>query len=88
MNIAGESCQIFEIWSARMKTVPIHTDYITLGQFLKLADCISTGGQAKMFLEDAVIQVNGEAENRRGRKLRAGDKIVVEGCGTFQVVQS
>ncbi|TVY10692.1 S4 domain-containing protein YaaA [Paenibacillus cremeus] len=70
-----------------MKPISIHTEYITLGQFLKLADCISTGGQAKSFLQDAVIAVNGEPENRRGRKLRAQDIIKVEGCGEFQVVQ-
>ncbi|WJH36229.1 S4 domain-containing protein YaaA [Paenibacillus aurantius] len=70
-----------------MKNIAIHTEYITLGQFLKLADCISTGGQAKAFLQDAVIQVNGEPENRRGRKLVAGDQVNVEGCGRFVVVR-
>ncbi|SDD87278.1 S4 domain protein YaaA [Paenibacillus sp. UNCCL117] len=70
-----------------MKPVTIHTDYITLGQFLKLSDCISTGGQAKHFLQETKIAVNGEAENRRGRKLVAGDRVVVDGCGEFQVVQ-
>ncbi|MCZ8524124.1 MULTISPECIES: S4 domain-containing protein YaaA [Paenibacillus] len=70
-----------------MKSIAIHTEYITLGQFLKLADCISTGGQAKPFLEETAITVNGEPENRRGRKLRSSDIIKVEGCGDFQVVQ-
>lgn len=70
-----------------MKPIGIHTEYITLGQFLKLADCISTGGQAKSFLQEASITVNGEPENRRGRKLYPQDQIEVEGCGTFQVVQ-
>ncbi|WP_159888116.1 S4 domain-containing protein YaaA [Paenibacillus puerhi] len=70
-----------------MKPISIHTDYITLGQFLKLSDCISTGGHAKSFLQETKIVVNGEAENRRGRKLRAGDRVVVDGCGEFQVVQ-
>lgn len=68
-----------------MKPIAIRDEYITLGQFLKLADCISTGGQAKFFLQETAIQVNGEPENRRGRKLVPGDKIVVEGCGEFQV---
>ncbi|MDF2962415.1 MAG: yaaA [Paenibacillus sp.] len=71
-----------------MKTVTIHTDYITLGQFLKLADCISTGGQAKFFLQETEIFVNGEPENRRGKKLVHHDKVRVEGCGEFQVVRS
>lgn len=71
-----------------MKPVSIHTDYITLGQFLKLTDCISTGGQAKDFLREADIQVNGEPENRRGKKLVAGDRVVVKGSGEFQVVRN
>ena len=71
-----------------MKQVHIHTEYITLGQFLKLADCISTGGQAKMFLQETPIRVNNEPENRRGKKLVAGDVVDVQGCGTFQVVQA
>lgn len=70
-----------------MSNVPITTDYITLGQFLKLADCIDTGGQAKMFLKEHVIRVNGEPENRRGRKLYPHDIVQVEGIGQFQVVR-
>ncbi|KIL39631.1 RNA-binding protein S4 [Gordoniibacillus kamchatkensis] len=68
-----------------MKSIAIKDEYITLGQFLKLADCISTGGQAKMFLQETDIRVNGEAEKRRGRKLVPGDRIVVAGCGEFQI---
>lgn len=68
-----------------MKSIAIKDEYITLGQFLKLADCISTGGQAKFFLQETDIRVNGEAENRRGRKLVPGDRIVVAGCGEFQI---
>jgi ribosome-associated protein len=71
-----------------MKPISIHTDYITLGQFLKLADCISTGGQAKSFLQETPIFVNGEPENRRGKKLVHQDKIHVKGCGEFQVIRS
>ncbi|WP_058300547.1 S4 domain-containing protein YaaA [Gorillibacterium timonense] len=70
-----------------MKTVEINTDYIALGQFLKLTDCISSGGQAKAFLQEAVIRVNGEAENRRGRKLVDGDKIEVAGFGEFRIAR-
>ncbi|MCS7463119.1 S4 domain-containing protein YaaA [Paenibacillus doosanensis] len=70
-----------------MKTIHIQTEYITLGQFLKLADCISTGGQAKSFLQEAAIFVNGEPENRRGKKLVDQDRVRVEGCGEFQVAR-
>ena len=71
-----------------MKQISIQTDYITLGQFLKLADCISTGGQAKMFLQETTVRVNGELENRRGRKLVPQDAVHVEGFGQFEVVSS
>jgi len=70
-----------------MKQVDITTDYIALGQFLKLADCISTGGQAKFFLQENEVIVNGEPDNRRGRKLYPGDKVEVEGCGVYEVTR-
>lgn len=62
-----------------MKKIKIHTDFITLGQFLKIADIIATGGMAKMFLNsDVSILINGEYDKRRGRKLRNGDVIKVD----------
>jgi len=70
-----------------MKEVKIGTEYITLGQFLKLSDCISTGGHAKFFLQENKVVINGEEDNRRGRKLYPGDKVEVEGCGHFVVGQ-
>lgn len=70
-----------------MKIISIHTEYIALGQFLKLADCLSTGGQAKSFLQETKILVNGEPENRRGKKLVHQDKITVDGFGEFTVVR-
>lgn len=70
-----------------IKPIAIQTEYITLGQFLKLADCISTGGQAKSFLQETTIFVNGEMENRRGRKLIHQDVVKVDGCGEFKVVR-
>lgn len=70
-----------------MKLIEIRDAYITLGQFLKLADCISTGGEAKFFLQETTVIINGEPDNRRGRKLVPGDRIDVEGCGQFEVRQ-
>ncbi len=57
--------------------VGISTEYITLGQFLKFADIIHSGGDAKIFLLSHDIVINNEIDNRRGRKLRENDKIVV-----------
>ncbi|MBN2981188.1 MULTISPECIES: S4 domain-containing protein YaaA [Cohnella] len=68
-----------------MKEISIRTEYITLGQLLKLGDCVGTGGEVKWFVKETPIRVNGEAENRRGRKLVPGDKVEVEGFGTFVV---
>lgn len=66
--------------------VSIDTNMITLGQFLKLAEVIQSGGMAKWFLSEHSILVNGEPENRRGRKLYVGDLVEIEGVGSFQVV--
>jgi ribosome-associated protein len=71
-----------------MKEVMIKTEYIAMGQFLKLAECINTGGQAKSFLEETKITVNGENENRRGKKLYNDYIVDVEGFGAFKVVRS
>ncbi len=68
-----------------MKEIEISTEYITLGQFLKLADCIDSGGQAKLFLAEAKVLINGEPDNRRGRKLYKDDRVEVEGKGAFLV---
>lgn len=64
-----------------MEKIKIYTPYIKLGQFLKLIDAVSSGGQEKIFLLTKIIKVNGEKENRRGRKLVIGDKIDIEGKG-------
>ena len=53
-------------------------DFITLGILLKLAGIIDTGGQAKWFLSENAVLVNGQEENRRGRKLYHGDQILVK----------
>ena len=52
-------------------------DYITLQAVLQISDIISTGGMAKTYLAENPADVNGEEENRRGRKLYPGDKVCV-----------
>lgn len=61
-----------------MKKVIIHSEYITLGQFLKFADIISSGAMAKHFLSENTVYVNGDLENRRGRKLYPDDEILID----------
>jgi len=58
--------------------VKITTDFITLGQFLKLTDWIQSGGQAKVAVKELNITVNEIKENRRGRKLFKEDQVSVE----------
>ena len=67
-----------------MKTITINTEYITLGQFLKFANIISNGSDAKPFLLENKIFVNGEEENRRGKKLYDGYLVKI-GKNDFQV---
>ena len=57
----------------------INTEYITLGQFLKLADIIQSGGEAKSFLAQNKVEIDGISDNRRGRKLRGGEIIEILG---------
>jgi S4 domain protein YaaA len=65
--------------------IKIDTEFITLGQFLKLADVIQTGGMAKWFLSENEIFINGEQDQRRGRKLRSGDKVRIPGFGDYLI---
>ncbi|WP_404450747.1 S4 domain-containing protein YaaA [Virgibacillus necropolis] len=67
--------------------IEITTDYITLGQFLKLANIFESGGFIKSFLQDQGVIVNGELEKRRGRKLYPNDLVEVEQAGSFEVVK-
>lgn len=66
--------------------IAITTEFITLGQFLKLADIISQGGEAKAYLATHEVKVNGEPDNRRGRKLRNGDEVLLAE-GLFRIIQ-
>ncbi|MEG0260112.1 MAG: S4 domain-containing protein YaaA [Lysinibacillus sp.] len=69
-----------------MKDITIDTEYITLGQLLKITDAISSGGMAKWFLQEHEVFVNGEIDDRRGRKLRDGDLVNIPGCGRFRII--
>lgn len=54
-------------------------EYIRLDGFLKIQSVCSTGGQAKMLIQDGQVRVNGETETRRGKKLRDGDVVQLVG---------
>jgi ribosome-associated protein len=69
-----------------MKEIKIDTEFITLGQFLKLAEVIQSGGMAKWFLSEHNVFINGDQDQRRGRKLYSGDKVKIPGFGTYIVM--
>jgi len=60
-----------------VRDVPIRGEMIRLGELLKLAGVVGTGGEAKLLLASTEVRVNGELESRRGRQLRSGDEVVV-----------
>lgn len=68
-----------------MENLQIDTEFVTLGQLLKITNAISSGGMAKWFLEDHTVHVNGEEEQRRGKKLRDGDIIEIPGVGHYKI---
>jgi len=59
------------------RDVPIRDESIRLGQFLKLADLVDNGADAKPLLMQGDILVNGEVETRRGRQLAKGDVVTL-----------
>ena len=58
--------------------------YIKLDQFLKWQGIAQTGGEAKIIIQQGGVEVNGEEEKRRGRKLVTGDRVTIDGK-TYQV---
>ena len=63
----------------KMETIKIKDEYIKLGQALKLAGLVGSGVEAKILIQDGLVTVNGEVEERRGRKLYQGDVFELEG---------
>lgn len=59
--------------------VPIRDEVIRLGQFLKLANLIDSGSDAKALVRDGSVSVNGVVETRRGRQLAKGDVVTLRG---------
>lgn len=68
-----------------MKKVIIKTEYIKLNAFLKYADIIATGSDAKIMIEQNKIKVNGEIASQRGKKLREGDIVEIENLDQYKI---
>ena len=62
---------------AIIKEIKIRDEFITLGQFIKVVDLVSSGGETKYFLLTTKVLVNGQEDNRRGKKLYKGDQIII-----------
>jgi len=58
--------------------IKIRDEFIKLGQALKLAGVVEDGVEAKYVIQDGLVQVNGEVDQRRGRKVYEGDVITFE----------
>ena len=62
-----------------METLYLKDDFIKLGQALKAAGLCESGVDAKFAIQDGLVKVNGEVDERRGRKLYDGDIVEFEG---------
>ena len=60
-----------------MKVIHIKTEYIKLQDLLKFAAAVSTGGEAKILIQEGDVTVNGEVCTMRGKKIRPGDDIAL-----------
>ncbi len=58
---------------------------INLTQLLKLANCVQSGGEAKILIAAGQVRVNGEIEARKRRQLKAGDIVAIDGGPTIEL---
>lgn len=65
--------------------IRIKDEFIKLGQALKLAGVVEDGVEAKYAINDGLVLVNGEVENRRGRKIHPGDTISYDGKDIYVI---
>ena len=59
--------------------ITITTEFIKLDSLLKFANAVATGGEAKQIVQDGLVKVNGETCTMRGKKIRPGDVVEVDG---------
>lgn len=70
------------------RIVTIQDNFITLGQLLKHENIISSGGMAKWYLSEFQVIVNDLDEQRRGKKLYGGDKVILPNEDLMITIQS
>ena len=59
--------------------IKITTEFIKLDALLKFASMVGSGGEAKALIQDGMVKVNGEVCTMRGKKIRPGDKVSLDG---------
>ena len=62
-----------------MQEIKVRDEFIKLGQALKASNLVSSGVEVKLVIQDGQVEVNGEVDTRRGRKLVPGDMITFDG---------
>lgn len=62
-----------------MNTIKINTEFIKLDALLKFASLVGSGGEAKALIQDGCVLVNGEVCTMRGKKIRPGDTVSLDG---------
>lgn len=61
-----------------METITITTEFIRLQDLMKLSNMVSSGGEAKLLIQNGEVLVNGETCLQRGKKLRPGDTVTYQ----------
>lgn len=70
-----------------MEKIAIDTEFIKLESLLKFAAAVGTGGEAKLAVNEGLVQVNGEVCTMRGKKLRPGDRVYFQNM-EYEIVKA
>ena len=73
-------------YTGDMEKIYIRDEMIRLGQFLKLANLVEDGAQAREVIQHGLVKVNGQVEEARGKQLHPGDMVSFNGV-SVQVAQ-
>ena len=70
-----------------MEEIKIKTDFIKLQQLLKLAGVVGQGSDAKLYIQDGIVELNDVVVTERGKKVHHGDIVTVQDIGKFKIVK-
>lgn len=69
--------RLLAVINQNKQKILLKTENIKLDQFLKMVNIATSGGQAKIWIEEGKVSVNEEIEKRRGRKIKSGDQVTI-----------